>query len=74
MRHKSKNRRWSLLWRTIFLLTLFVIISQVIIYAWVQRSVSGHFEQMDSEILTHAAFNLRKRMVSLEDHIELFTV
>ena len=74
MRHKSKNRRWSLLWRTIFLLTLFVIISQVIIYAWVQRSVSGHFEQMDSEILTHAASNLRKRMVSLEDHIELFTV
>lgn len=74
MRHKSKNRRWSLLWRTIFLLTLFVIISQVIIYAWVQRSVSGHFEQMDSEILTHAAFNLRKRMVSLEDHIEPFTV
>lgn len=74
MRHKSKNRRWSLLWRTIFLLTLFVIISQVIIYAWVQRSVSEHFEQMDSEILTHAAFNLRKRMVSLEDHIELFTV
>ncbi|WP_201607707.1 ATP-binding protein [Psychrobacter immobilis] len=74
MRHKSKNRRWSLLWRTIFLLTLFVIISQVIIYAWVQRSVSGHFEQLDSEILTHAAFNLRKRMVSLEDHIEPFTV
>nr|WP_253858264.1 ATP-binding protein [Moraxella atlantae] len=29
---------------------------------------------MDSEILTHAAFNLRKRMVSLEDHIEPFTV
>nr|WP_313976018.1 ATP-binding protein [uncultured Psychrobacter sp.] len=36
--------------------------------------MSGHFEQMDSEILTHAAFNLRKRMVSLEDHIEPFTV
>ena len=74
MRHKSKNRRWSLLWRTVFLLTIFVVISQVIIYAWVQRSVSGHFEQMDSEILTHAAFNLRKRMVILEDHIEPFTV
>ena len=74
MRHKSKNRRWSLLWRTVFLLTIFVVISQVIIYAWVQRSVSGHFEQLDSEILTHAAFNLRKRMVSLEDHIEPFTV
>ncbi|WP_201617686.1 ATP-binding protein [Psychrobacter immobilis] len=74
MNHTFKNRRWSLLWRTIFLLTVFVIISQIIIYAWVQRSVSGHFEQMDSEILTHAAFNLRKRMVSLEDHIEPFTV
>ena len=74
MRHKSKNRRWSLLWRTVFLLTIFVVISQVIIYIWVQRSVNEHFEQMDSEILTHAAFNLRNRMVSLEDHIELFTV
>ncbi|MGO3082252.1 MAG: ATP-binding protein [Psychrobacter celer] len=71
---KFRKVSWSLLWRTIFLLTLFVIISQVIIYAWVQRSVSGHFEQLDSEILTHAAFNLRKRMVSLEDHIEPFTV
>ena len=74
MRDKSKNRRWSLLWRTIFLLTIFVVISQVVIYIWVQRSVNEHFEQMDSEILTHAAFNLRKRMVSLEDHIEPFTV
>lgn len=74
MRDKSKNRRWSLLWRTIFLLTIFVVISQVVIYIWVQRSVNEHFEQMDSEIITHAAFNLRKRMVSLEDHIELFTV
>lgn len=74
MRHKSKNRRWSLLWRTVFLLTIFVVISQVIIYIWVQRSVNEHFEQMDSEIITHAAFNLRKRMVSLEDHIEPFTV
>ena len=74
MRHKSKNRRWSLLWRTIFLLTIFVVISQVVIYIWVQRSVNEHFEQMDSEIITHAAFNLRKRMVSLEDHIEPFTV
>ena len=74
MRDKSKNRRWSLLWRTVFLLTIFVVISQVVIYIWVQRSVNEHFEQMDSEILTHAAFNLRKRMVSLEDHIEPFTV
>ncbi|WAI86674.1 Sensor kinase CusS [Psychrobacter sp. SC65A.3] len=74
MRDKSKNRRWSLLWRTVFLLTIFVVISQVVIYIWVQRSVNEHFEQMDSEIITHAAFNLRKRMVSLEDHIEPFTV
>lgn len=74
MNYKLKNRRWSLLWRTIFLLTVFVIISQVIIYAWVQRSVSGHFEQMDSEIITHAAFNLRKRMGDVNDHIEPFTV
>ena len=74
MNYKFTNRRWSLLWRTIFLLTVFVIISQIIIYAWVQRSVSGHFEQMDSEIITHAAFNLRKRMVNLDDHIEPLTV
>ena len=74
MNYKFTNRRWSLLWRTIFLLTVFVIISQIIIYAWVQRSVSGHFEQMDSEIITHAAFNLRKRMVNLDDHIEPVTV
>ena len=74
MRHKSKNRRWSLLWRTVFLLTIFVVISQVIIYIWVQRSVNEHFEQMDSEIITHVAFNLRKRMVNFNDHIEPFTV
>ena len=74
MNHTLRNRRWSLLWRTISLLTVFVIISQVIIYAWVQRSVSGHFEQMDSEIITHAAFNLRKRMVSVNEPIEPFTV
>lgn len=74
MRHKSKNRRWSLLWRTVFLLTIFVVISQVVIYIWVQRSVNEHFEQMDSEIITHVAFNLRKRMVNFNDHIEPFTV
>ncbi|MCG3878445.1 ATP-binding protein [Psychrobacter sp. Ps6] len=60
MKYRLDSRRLPLLWRTVFLLTVFVIISQVIIYAWVQRSVSGHFEQMDSEIITHAAFNLRK--------------
>lgn len=74
MNYKFTNRRWSLLWRTIFLLTVFVIVSQIIIYAWVQRSVSGHFKQMDSEIITHAAFNLRKRMINLDDHIEPLTV
>ena len=74
MRDKFKNRRWPLLWRTVFLLTIFVVISQVVIYIWVQRSVNEHFEQMDSEIITHAAFNLRKRMVNLNDHIEPFTV
>nr|WP_317198744.1 ATP-binding protein [uncultured Psychrobacter sp.] len=56
------NRRLPLLWRTVLLLTIFVVLSQVIIYIWVQRSVKGHFEQMDAEIITHAAFNLRKRL------------
>ena len=74
MINRLDNRRLPLLWRTVFLLTIFVVISQVVIYIWVQRSVNEHFEQMDSEIITHAAFNLRKRMVSLEDHIEPFTV
>lgn len=74
MRDKFKNRRWPLLWRTVFLLTIFVVISQVVIYIWVQRSVNEHFEQMDSEIITHVAFNLRKRMVNFNDHIEPFTV
>ncbi|WP_201558921.1 ATP-binding protein [Psychrobacter sp. 72-O-c] len=67
MKYRFKNRRWPLLWRTVFLLTIFVVISQVIIYIWVQRSVSGHFEQMDSEIITHAAFNLRKRLMTQDD-------
>jgi len=73
MRYKFKNRRWPLLWRTVFLLTIFVVISQVIIYIWVQRSVNEHFEQMDSEIITHAAFNLRKRMIALDKKIEPLT-
>ena len=54
--------RLSLLWRTLFLLTLCVVITQICLYLWIQRSVNGHFEQMDSEILTHAAFNLRQHM------------
>lgn len=58
---KSDNRRLPLLWRTVFLLTIFVVISQVVIYIWVQRSVKSHFEEMDAEILTHAAFNWRKQ-------------
>lgn len=74
MINRLDNRRLPLLWRTVFLLTIFVVLSQLIIYIWVQHSVKSHFEQMDAEIITHAAFNLRKRMVSLEDHIEPFTV
>ena len=54
--------RLSLLWRTLFLLTLCVVITQICLYLWIQKSVNGHFEQMDSEILTHAAFNLRQNM------------
>ena len=63
MKYRFDNRRLPLLWRTVLLLTIFVVISQVIIYIWIQRSVKGHFEQMDAEIMTHAAFNLRKRMI-----------
>lgn len=55
----------------LFLLTIFVVISQVIIYIWVQRSVSDHFEQMDSEIITHAAFNLRKRVTDTAEQTAL---
>jgi len=66
MKYRLDSRRLPLLWRTVFLLTVFVIISQVIIYAWVQRSVSGHFEQMDSEIITHAAFNMRKSINNVD--------
>ena len=58
----TTDGRLSLLWRTIFLLTLCVVITQICLYLWIQRSVNGHFEQMDSEILTHAAFNLRQHM------------
>ncbi|WP_201608483.1 ATP-binding protein [Psychrobacter okhotskensis] len=69
MRYKFDNRRLPLLWRTVFLLTIFVVVSQVIIYIWVQRSVKGHFEQMDAEIITHAAFNLRKRATDSDDRL-----
>ena len=54
--------RLSLLWRTLFLLTLCVVITQICLYLWIQNSVNDHFEQMDSEILTHAAFNVRQHM------------
>ena len=54
--------RLSLLWRTLFLLTLCVVITQICLYLWIQRSVNGHFEQMDAEILTHSAFNMRQNM------------
>jgi two-component system heavy metal sensor histidine kinase CusS len=62
----STDRRLSLLWRTILLLTVFVMITQIFLYIWIQRSVRGHFEQMDTETLTHAAFNLRQRMMDSE--------
>ena len=54
--------RLSLLWRTLFLLTLCVVVTQICLYLWIQRSVNGHFEQMDAEILTHSAFNMRQNM------------
>ncbi len=63
MKYRFDNRRLPLLWRTVLLLTIFVVISQVVIYIWIQRSVKGHFEQMDAEIMTHAAFDLRKRAI-----------
>ena len=63
---KSDNRRWPLLWRTIFLLTLFVVLSQIVLYIWIQRSVKGHFEEMDAEIITHATFNWRQRLADFE--------
>ncbi|MFT5119482.1 MAG: two-component system heavy metal sensor histidine kinase CusS [Psychrobacter glaciei] len=69
MKHRLDNRRLPLLWRTVLLLTIFVVMSQIIIYIWVQHSVKGHFEQMDAEIMTHAAFNLRKQVAEPNSHI-----
>ncbi len=63
---KFDNRRWPLLWRTVFLLTLFVVLSQIVLYIWIQRSVKGHFEEMDAEIINHAAFNLRQHLTDRE--------
>ena len=60
----ATDGRLSLLWRTILLLSLCVIVTQIFLYIWIQRSVNDHFEQMDAEILTHAAFNLRQYMDS----------
>ena len=65
MAYKSEHRRLSLLWRTTLVLTVCVLISQALLYIWIQRSVNDHFEQMDSEILTHAAFNLRQYMTEV---------
>ncbi|WP_353511606.1 hypothetical protein [Psychrobacter sp. JCM 18903] len=65
MAYKSEHRRLSLLWRTTLVLTVCVLISQAFLYIWIQRSVNDHFEQMDSEILTHAAFNLRQYMTEV---------
>ena len=67
MTYKADNRRLPLLWRTIFLLTIFVVLSQIVIYIWVGHSVKGHFEEMDAEIITHAAFNWRQRLSDLSD-------
>ena len=69
MRAKVNHRRLPLLWRTVLLLTIFVVLSQLIIYIWVQRSVEGHFKQMDAEIITHAAFNLRKRVTEANEPV-----
>jgi two-component system heavy metal sensor histidine kinase CusS len=69
MINRLDNRRLPLLWRTVFLLTIFVVLSQLIIYIWVQHSVKSHFEQMDAEIITHAAFNLRKRVTEADNQI-----
>jgi len=69
MINRLDNRRLPLLWRTVLLLTIFVVLSQLIIYIWVQHSVKGHFEQMDAEIITHAAFNLRKRVTEVDNQI-----
>lgn len=65
MAYKLDNRRLSLLWRTTLLLSLCVLIAQAFLYTWIQRSVNHHFEQMDAEILTHAAFNLRQHMTDI---------
>ena len=67
MTYKADNRRLPLLWRTIFLLTIFVVLSQIVIYIWVGHSVKGHCEEMDAEIITHAAFNWRQRLSDLSD-------
>ncbi len=58
------NIRISLLWRTVILLTIFVFVSQIVVYFWIQRSVNSHFEVMDAEILTYSAFNLRHTLDS----------
>ncbi|MGM8872370.1 heavy metal sensor histidine kinase [Psychrobacter sp. 2Y5] len=66
MAYNADSRRLPLLWRTLLLLTIFVVLSQIVIYIWVQHSVKGHFEEMDAEIITHAAFNWRQRLSDFE--------
>ena len=66
MSYNADSRRLPLLWRTLLLLTIFVVLSQIVIYIWVQHSVKGHFEEMDAEIITHAAFNWRQRLSDFE--------
>lgn len=63
------NIRISLLWRTVILLTLFVVLSQIMVYFWIKRSVNEHFEVMDAEMLTHAVFNLRKSSKDLDNSL-----
>ena len=59
----------SLLWRTVLALMIGVIVTQILMYLWIQRSVSSHFEHMDSEVLTHAAFDLRQRLPFSADRL-----
>lgn len=69
MAYNADNRRLPLLWRTLLLLTIFVVLSQIGIYIWIQHSVKGHFAEMDAEIITHAAFNLRQRLTEFDNDV-----
>ena len=68
MINRLDNRRLPLLWRTVFIddICRFIAVDN---YIRVQHSVKSHFEQMDAEIITHAAFNLRKRVTEADNQI-----